>query len=410
MKSLKSLKCLWCRDTYMNKPAIHRKAARLSSIELSEIVKISEQARRMKADGRDILALSTGEPDFPTPPEVIEATHKAALDGQTGYPPTAGTPELRAAVAARQGVAAAEVVISTGAKQVIANAMLATLNPGDEVIIPAPFWTSYADIVRMAGGVPVVLPCPMEAGFKLTADQLEAAITPRSRWLMLNSPSNPSGAVYSAEEFRQLAAVLSAHPDVWVMSDEIYQHLSHVAFTSFTQAAPELGDRTLIVNGVSKAWSMTGWRIGWGVGPAALVRDMITVQGQMTSGACSISQAAAVAALAMGPQILADRLDSFRTRRGMAVAGLNAIPGLTCSAPDGAFYCFPGCQALLSETGRLASDADLCAWLLEDAGVAVVPGRAFGMPGHFRLSFAYAEAQIGEGLARIKSAVEELTA
>ena len=381
-------------------------ASRLAEISLSEIVRIAERARQMRAGGRDVISLGTGEPDFPTPPQVIEAAHRAALAGQTGYPPTAGTPELREAVAEKHGCAPAQTIISTGAKQVIANAMLATLDPGDEVIIPAPFWTSYADIVRLAEGVPVILPCPMETGFKLTPQALEAATTPRSRWLMLNSPSNPSGAVYSAAEFAALASVLAAHPDIRVLSDEIYEHLSYAPFTTFTEAAPDLRERTLIVNGASKAWAMTGWRIGWGAGPAELIRDMITVQGQLTSGASSISQAAALAALAMGPDILSDRLAAFRARRDVTVAGLDAIAGLSCPVPDGAFYCFPSCQALLSPAGPFADDAALCLWLLEEAGVAVVPGRAFGMPGHLRLSFAYAEAQITEALTRMRTAIE----
>lgn len=394
----------------MNKMVRHKPAGRLSEIALSEIVQISERTRQLRAEGRDILALSTGEPDFPTPPEVKDAAHRAALAGQTTYPPTAGTPELRTAVAEVAGRTPAEIIISTGAKQVLANAMLATLDPGDEVIIPAPYWTSYADIVRLAQGVPVILPCPADAGFKLTPKALKAALTSRSRWLMLNSPSNPSGAVYSADEFRALATVLATHPEIRVLSDEIYQHLSHVPFTSFIDAVPELADRTLIVNGVSKAWSMTGWRIGWGIGPEALIRDMTTVQGQVTSGACSISQAAAVAALAMGPGILAERLAVFRARRDMVVAGLNAIPGLDCPVPDGAFYAFPRCTALLSGSGPFSTDAEFCAWLLDTAGVALVPGRAFGMPGHVRLSFAYAETQIESGLARMKHAIETLAA
>lgn len=394
----------------MNKSVRHEKAGRLSAIALSEIVQISEKARALRAEGRDILAFSTGEPDFPTPPEVIEAAYRAARDGQTGYPPTAGTPALREAVAGTQGRAPAEVIVSTGAKQVIANAMLATLDPGDEVIIPAPYWTSYADIVRLAEGVPVILPCGMESGFRLTPAALAAAITPRSRWLMLNSPSNPCGAVYSAQDFAALAGVLEAHPRIWVLSDEIYQHLSYSPFASFAVAAPGLRDRTLVVNGVSKAWSMTGWRIGWGVGPGELIRDMTAVQGQLTSGACSVSQAAACAALGMGQAILAERLASFKARRDLTVAGLNAIAGLDCPVPEGAFYCFPRCAALLSGERGVASDAELCTWLLETAGVALVPGRAFGMPGHLRLSFAYAEAQLREGLARMKDAMERLAA
>ena len=384
-----------------------QRATRLNGIELSEIVQISEAATRLRAEGRDILALSTGEPDLPTPPHVVEAAHAAAQDGKTKYPPTAGVPALRAEIAAQAGVDAAQVIVSTGAKQVIANAMLASLNPGDEVIMPAPYWTSYSDIVRMAGGVPVVLHCPMQQGFKLLPEQLEAAITPRTRWLMLNTPSNPSGAIYSQAEIAGLATVLERHNQVWVLADEIYRHLSYVPFTSVAEAAPALADRMLIVNGVAKAWSMTGWRIGWGIGPADLIKAMVAVQGQITSGACSISQWASLAAITCEPELLEERRALFAARRDLVVDGLNAVPGMRCAAPDGAFYAFPSCADLLNDQGGpFDSDAEFCTWLLEEAGVALVPGRAFGMPGHLRLSFAYAEDTIAAGLARLKSAVE----
>lgn len=385
-------------------------ARRLAGIGLSEIVRLSEFANRLKAQGRDVISLGTGEPDLPTPPEVIEAAHTAAWNGETRYPPTAGTPALRGAIAARAGTEAGNVIVSTGAKQVIANAMLATLDPGDEVIIPAPFWTSYADVVRLASGVPVILPCPMGDGFKLQPDALMRAITPRTRWLMLNSPSNPSGAVYAANEIAVLAKVLERHPHVWVLSDEIYRELSFCSFVSFADAAPHLADRTLIVDGVSKAWSMTGWRIGWGVGPASLISAMIAVQGQLTSGACSISQAAAVAALALDGAFLEERRTLFRARRDRAVQALRAMPGLTCAMPDGAIYAFPGAAGhLAGKGGRFDSDAALCAWLLETAGIVVVPGRAFGLPGHLRLSFAYSEVDLTRALERMAEAFERIS-
>ena len=388
-----------------------QRATRLNGIELSEIVQISEAARRLRAEGRDILALSTGEPDLPTPPHVVTAAHEAAQAGKTKYPPTAGVPELRAEIAAQAGVTPDQVVVSTGAKQVIANAMLATLNPGDEVIMPAPYWTSYSDIVRLAGATPVVLPCPMEQGFKLTPEQLSAAITPATRWLMLNTPSNPTGAIYTRDEIAALAEVLADHPQVWVLADEIYAHLSFVPFTSVAEAAPQLTDRMLIGNGVAKAWSMTGWRIGWGIGPAALIKAMVTVQGQLTSGACSISQWASLAAITGDPAILEARRATFAARRALVVDALNAIPGVTCAAPDGAFYAFPSIAGLLTENGgRFDSDAAFCAWLLEEAGVALVPGRAFGLAGHVRLSFAYAEDTITAALARLTSALERTPA
>lgn len=378
-----------------------RRAGRLDGIELSEIVQISERAAQLRAGGADIVALSTGEPDFPTPAHVIEAAHRAALAGQTRYPATAGTPALRAGIASDAGVEPANVIVSTGAKQVLAGAFMATLDPDDEVITTAPFWTSYADMVRLAGGVPVVLDCPGDQGFKLTPAQLEGAITPRTRWLLLNTPSNPTGAIYSQAELQALGAVLERHPHVWVISDEIYQHLAYVPFTPFVQAVPELADRTLIVNGVSKAYSMTGWRIGWGIGPAPLIKAMVAVQGQITSGACSIAQAAALAALT-GPQdLLAERRDEMRSRRDLVVAGLNAA-GLDCALPDGAFYVFPKTPA------QMPVDHEFCHYLLDNAGVALVPGRAFGMPGHLRLSFAYARQSLEEGIARIARATAAL--
>ncbi|KUJ76264.1 aspartate aminotransferase [Ruegeria marisrubri] len=378
-----------------------RRAGRLDGIELSEIVQISERAAQLRAQGVDVIALSTGEPDFPTPPHVVEAAHKAALDGQTRYPATAGTPALRSAIAEQAGVESAQVIVSTGAKQVLVGAFLATLDPGDQVITTAPFWTSYADMVKLAGGVPIVLNCPRKQGFKLTPEQLEAAITPRTRWLLLNTPSNPTGAVYTEAELRALGAVLERHRQVWVISDEIYQHLAYAPFTPFTQAVPTLADRTLTVNGVSKAYSMTGWRIGWGIGPAPLIKAMAAVQGQITSGACSIAQAAALAALT-GPQdLLAERRAAMRARRDLVVAGLNAA-GLACPVPDGAFYVFP------QTPQAMPSDPAFCRHLLDHAGVAVVPGRAFGMPGHFRLSFAYDTDSLTQGLRRIADATAKL--
>lgn len=389
----------------MTQAASFHRAERISRLEISEIVQISEQAAALQAEGRDVVSLSTGEPDFPTPPHVIEAAHRAALAGQTRYTATIGTPALRAAIAAGAGAAVADVIVSTGAKQVIANAMLATLDPGDEVVMPAPFWTSYADIVSMAGGRPVVVPCGMEAGFRLSPSALEAAITPRTRWLMLNSPSNPTGAIYSAAELRALAEVLERHPGVLVLTDEIYAELNFQPFTRFTDAAPGLRDRTLTVNGVSKAWSMTGWRIGWGIGPVALVKAMAAVQGQVTSGACSIAQAAALAALTGDQAGLATRREELRARRDRVVAALRAVPGFGCPSPDGAFYVFPRITGAMAATGH-ATDADFCRWLLLDHGVALVPGRAFGLSGHLRLSFAYSDADLAKGLTRIASAVE----
>ena len=387
--------------TIQNSVDEFQRAGRLEGIELSEIVQISEHAARLRAQGVDVIALSTGEPDFPTPPHVVDAAHRAALEGQTRYPATAGTPALRAAIAGQVGVEPANVIVSTGAKQVLSAAFMATLNPGDEVITTAPFWTSYADMVKLAGGVPVVLDCPVSQDFKLTPEQLKNAITPRTRWLLLNTPSNPTGAVYSEAELQALGKVLEKHPQVWVISDEIYQHLTYVPFTPFVQAVPALTNRTLIVNGVSKAYSMTGWRIGWGIGPAPLIKAMVAVQGQITSGACSIAQAAALEAITGPQELLAERRSEMQTRRDLVVDGLNQA-GLSCATPDGAFYVFPKTPA------QMPVDHEFCRYLLDETGVALVPGRAFGMTGHLRLSFAYATDSLTEGLARITRAVAAL--
>ena len=392
-----------------------RRSRRASQLALSEIVRISEAARALRAEGRDVLTFGTGEPDFPTPGHVIEAAHQAALRGETTYPPTQGTPALRNAIADAAGFPAdpAEVLVSTGAKQVIANAFLATLDPGDEVILPAPYWTSYADILTVCEAGQVAPECGADTGFKLTADALAAAITPKARWLLLNNPGNPSGALYSRAELEALANVLRANPHVWVMADEIYEHIAFAPFTSFRVAAPDLADRTLVVNGASKAYAMTGWRLGWGIGPVPLIKAMVAVQGTSTSGASSISQAAALAALS-GPQdLLAERCAAFRDRRDMVVARLNAIPGIECPEPGGAFYVFPSCTGLIGSrrpTGEvLESDADVCDYILSAVAVALVPGRAFGLSGHFRLSYAYSTTDLTEGLTRIARAVAALT-
>jgi aspartate aminotransferase len=386
-----------------------RRATRIATLEISEIVQLSERAAALRAAGHDIIALSTGEPDFPTPAHVVQAAHDAALAGQTRYSATLGTAALRDAIAAQDNVQGdiqrENVIVSTGAKQVIANAMLASLDPGCEVIMPAPFWTSYADIVQMAGGSPVIIPCPMAQGFKITPAQLEAAITPATRWVMLNSPSNPSGAIYSAAELQALAQVLERHPHVLIMVDEIYAHLSYEPFTSFQQVAPALADRMLIVNGVSKAYAMTGWRIGWGIGPADMIRAMGAVQGQITSGACTVAQAAALAAITGDQGLLDTRRAILRRRRDKVTAALNAMPGITCPVPDGAFYAFADISGAMA-AGGYAWDAEFCAALLDRAGVALVPGRAFGLPGHLRLSFAYAEDALDAGLGRLAAFVK----
>jgi aspartate aminotransferase len=331
-----------------------------------------------------------------------------------------GTPELKAAIQLKfrrdNGLAFAtnEITVGAGAKQVIYNALMASLNPGDEVILPAPYWTSYADMVLIAGGVPVVVPCSEANGFRITAQELDAAITPRTRWVFINSPSNPSGTAYSAEQLRPLLEVVLRHPQVWVLADDIYEHILYDghAFATPVAVLPALRERTLTVNGVSKSYAMTGWRIGYGAGPRALIAAMAVVQSQATSCASSISQAAAAAALT-GPQdIVAERCREFQARRDLVVASLNASPGLRCRVPEGAFYTFASCEGVLGRTtpggALLRTDADFCDYLLREFHVAVVPGSVLGLAPYFRISYAASMADLQEACARIRRACEAL--
>ncbi|MFT2213606.1 pyridoxal phosphate-dependent aminotransferase [Rhizobium giardinii] len=395
-------------------------ASRISTIGVSEILKIGARAQAMKRDGKPVIILGAGEPDFDTPDHVKRAATAAMLRGETKYTALDGTPELKAAIRkkfARENDLSYdqdEITVATGAKQVLYNAMMATLDPGDEVIIPTPYWTSYSDIVEIAEGKPVLIACDAEAGFRLRAEQLEAAITPKTRWVMLNSPSNPSGAAYSAEDYRPLLDVLLKYPHVWLLVDDMYEHIVYDGFRFVTPAAlePRLKNRTLTVNGVSKAYAMTGWRIGYAGGPRALIKAMAVVQSQSTSCPSSISQAAAVEAL-NGPQdFLKERTESFKRRRDLVVAALNAIDGLECRVPEGAFYTFSGCSGVLGKTTpsgkRIETDTDFCAYLLEDAHVAVVPGSAFGLSPFFRISYATSEAELREALERIAKACAAL--
>jgi len=396
----------------MSTSSTFRRSERANDLRLSEIVRISEAARVRRAEGHDVLGFGTGEPDFPTPAHVIDAAMRAAHDGQTTYTPTAGVPVLRTTVAQANDREPQEVLISNGAKQVLCNAFQATLDPDDEVIIPAPYWASYGDIIRVCGARLVAPPCGADTGFRLTPDRLQAAITDRTRWLLLNSPGNPSGAMYSEKDLAGLAEILRPRPDIWIIADEIYEHIAYAPFVSFPRAAPDLTDRTLIVNGVSKAYAMTGWRIGWGIGPTDLIQAMTAVQGQCTSGASSVSQAAALAAL-RGPQDLLDeRRTAFRERRDFAGEALNAIPGISCPIPEGAFYLFPDCAGCLDryapDGDRLKTDEDFCHYILSEANVALIPGRAFGLPGHFRLSYACSMEQLREGCERSAVAVAKL--
>ncbi len=395
-------------------------AARLGRIKPSPTIAVTTRAAELKAQGRDVIGLGAGEPDFDTPAHVKDAA-KAALDrGETKYTAVAGTLELRKAIAAKfhreNGLdySADQITVGCGGKSVLFNALLATLDPGDEVIIPAPYWVSYPDMVALCEAEPVIVPCPAEAGFKLSADRLAAAITPKTKWLILNSPSNPTGAAYTEAELKALTEVLLAHPQVWVMADDIYEHIVYDGFRFATpaQIEPRLMERTLTVNGCSKAYSMTGWRVGYAGGPLPLIKAINMVQSQSTTHTSSISQAAAVAAL-NGPQgFLAEWVAAFKARRDLIAGLLNAAPGLSCALPIGAFYVFPSCEGVIGKRtpdGRaIASDDDFVTYLLEAEGVACVQGSAFGLSPYFRISYATSDAALAEAGRRIRRACEAL--
>jgi aspartate aminotransferase len=386
----------------------------LARIKPSPTVAITAHALLLRAEGRDIISLSAGEPDFDTPGNIREAA-KAAIDrGATRYTAPEGIPELRRAIAAkfarenRLDYAPEQVVVSTGGKQVLFNALLATVNPGDEVVIPAPYWVSYPDMVQLAGGTPVIVTGRLEHGFKITPGALEAAITPRTKWLIFNSPSNPTGAGYSAAELRGLTDVLVRHPHVWVMTDDMYEHIAYPPFVFATPAEiePRLHGRTLTVNGVSKAYAMTGWRIGYAAGPEPLIRGMVTIQSQSTTNPCSISQWAALEALT-GPQdYIPQAAAAFRRRRDLVVGLLDAIPGIVCPTPEGAFYVYPSIAGLIGRRAPdgtvIASDQAFASALLAAEGVAVVFGAAFGLGPNFRISYAAADEVLAEACARIR--------
>ena len=396
-------------------------ADRLAAVKPSPTVAITARAGALKRAGRDIIALSAGEPDFDTPAH-IGAAGKAAIDaGKTRYTAPDGIVELKEAIArkfARENgltYGLDQIIVGTGGKQVLFNALLATLNAGDEVLIPAPYWVSYPDIVEMCGAHPVVLPCPAEQGFKLSPAALEAAITSQTKWLIFNSPSNPTGAGYAADELRALTDVLLRHPHVWVLSDDMYEHIAYPGFTFATpaQVEPQLYGRTLTLNGVSKAYAMTGWRIGYAGGPRELIGAMRMVQGQSTTNPSSISQWAAVAALD-GPQdYIAESRAAFLRRRDLVVAALNAIDGIDCPMPEGAFYVYPSIAGLIGKhtpSGtKIASDEDFVCELLEATGVAVVHGAAFGLSPHFRVSYAAADEVLVDACARIARFCKGLT-
>lgn len=385
----------------------------LDRVKPSPTVAVTQLAAELKAAGRDVIGLGAGEPDFDTP-DNIKAAAIAAIDaGKTKYTAPDGILELKQAICAKfkrendLAYAPQQISVSTGGKQVLYNALMATLNPGDEVIIPAPYWVSYPDMVRLGGGEPVIVTGERQLGYKITPEALEAAITPKTKWLIFNSPSNPTGAGYSRGELKALTDVLMRHEHVWVMSDDMYEHLAYdgFEFTTPAQIEPRLYDRTLTVNGVSKAYAMTGWRIGYAGGPEHLIAAMRKIQGQSTTNPCSISQWAAVEAL-NGPQdFLAERAQAFLRRRNLVVAGLNACTGITCETPEGAFYVYPSVADCMGKTsaGGAAIDNDeaFCKALLEEEGVAVVFGAAFGLSPNFRVSYATSDEALTEACTRI---------
>lgn len=404
-----------------------RIAERIRQLAVSATLAMSQKSSELKAAGVDVVNLSVGEPDFDTPAHIKEAAKKAIDDNYSHYSPVPGYMSLREAIADKlrkenkTSFEPAQVVVSTGAKQALSNVILATVNPGDEVVIPVPAWVSYVEMVKLAEGKPVLVPAGMEQGFKVTPAQLEAAITDKTRMVMLCSPSNPSGAVYDREEIKGLVEVLKRHPRVIILSDEIYEHINytsegHVSFGEF----PEIADRLVIVNGVSKAYAMTGWRIGYMAGPVEIAKAVTKLQGQTTSGTCSIAQKAAEAAYRGSQECVAEMLAAFRRRRDLIVGLAREIPGLKLEMPDGAFYIFPEVSAYLgkhvttvnpdgTETVReIATDSDLAMYLLEEGYVATVAGSAFCMPGYLRLSYAASDDQLREAMARIKTALAKL--
>lgn len=395
-------------------------SSRLSAVKPSASMAASQAAKALRAKGVDVIDLGLGEPDFPTPVHVIEASYKAALAGETLYTAAAGTPALRQAIAEKfrreNGLdyGPDDIVVANGAKQIIFNALMATLEEGDEAVLPAPYFVSYPEMVKLLGGVPVIATCPAEAGFRLTPEALDASLTPRTKWLFLNMPGNPSGAVYSAEELRALGAVLAKHPQVLVLSDEIYEHILFDGrkFVSFGAACPDLKDRTLIVNGVAKAYAMTGWRVGYAAGPAPLVKAMNTVQSQSCTSVAAPMQAAALAALT-GPQdCVAEFRTAFERRRDLVVAGIAKIPGLSLPPPEGAFYAYIGCAGLIGRRTPkgevLVDDTAVSNYLLAEGHVSSVPGSAYGLSPFFRISTATSDDILTEAVARIAGAVAAL--
>ena len=395
-------------------------ATRLSNIKPSPTIAVTQKARELKAAGRNIISLGAGEPDFDTPDNIKEAAIAAIRSGDTKYTAVDGTPALKKAICAKfkreNGLeyTPEQVTVGTGGKQVLYNALMATLNPGDEVIVPAPYWVSYPDMVLLAEGAPVPVECPASVGFKLQAADLEKAITPKTKWLILNSPNNPTGAAYTRAELKALTDVLVKHPHVWVMTDDMYEHLNYdgFEFTTPAQVEPSLYDRTLTVNGVSKAYAMTGWRIGYAAGPKELIKAMGVIQSQSTSNPSSVSQAAAVEALNGTQDFIKTRAEAFKERRDLVVSMLNQATGIKCHKPEGAFYVYPSCEGTIGKTtpeGKvIETDEDFVTYLLESEGVAVVQGSAFGLAPFFRISYATSTKELEDACQRIQRACAAL--
>lgn len=396
-------------------------ADRLSRIKPSPTIAVSTKAAELKSAGADVIGLGAGEPDFDTPEHIKQAATDAMAAGKTKYAPVAGIPELRRAICDKfkrdNGLTYTpdQITVNCGGKQSIYNALMASLNPGDEVIIPAPYWVSYPDITLLAEGEPVIVNCPENANFKMTPAALEAAITPKTKWLILNSPSNPTGAAYTRADMVALGEVLKKHPHVWVMTDDIYEFIVYddFEFTTFAQAVPEMYDRTLTLNGLSKAYCMTGWRVGYAAGPVDIIKAMNKIQSQSTTGTSTISQWASVAALDGDHSFIPEHNKVFKDRRDLVVSMLNQATGLTCATPEGAFYVYPSCAGAMGKTtpeGKLLkTDEDFVTYLLETEGVAAVHGEAFGLSPHFRISYATSTDLLEDACQRIQRACAALS-
>jgi aspartate aminotransferase len=396
-------------------------ATRMERIKPSPSSMATARVKELRAAGRDIIGLTSGEPDFDTPPHIVEAAYTAMKAGKTRYTVVDGTPELKRAICDKfkreNGLAFApdEISVGNGGKQVIFNALTSTVEDGDEVVIPAPYWVSYPDMVLLNGGCPVVVECDAKSDYKMTPDQLESAITERTKWVVLNSPCNPTGATYTGDELAALGEVISSHPNVWVLTDDVYEHLIYdgFKFATFAGSNPDLRERTLTVNGVSKAYAMTGWRIGYAGGPRALIKTMAKLQSQSTSSPSSVSQAAALAALSGPTDFLAGWRSEYQRRRDLVVDRLNAIDGLYCPRPAGAFYVYPSCAGIIgrrSPSGQvIGNDTDFVMYLLETQDVAVIQGAAFGLSPAFRISFATSYEQLEEACKRISTACSVLS-